>query len=90
MFDMALGILLALTGTDPLTVRAELVTVARRGRVDVFHLAAALVGLVCGQPSAAEARAVDVALERWGQKLSHVPGRGECREPAAVVGSLRD
>lgn len=73
---MALGILLALTGADPLTVKAELVTAARRGRVDVFHLAAALVGLTCGYPGAAETRAVDVALEHWGQQLSRLGGRG--------------
>lgn len=75
VFDMALGILLVLTGTDPLTVKAQLMTAARRGRVDVFHLAAALVALACGQPSTADTTAVDVALENWGPQLSqlHTP-----------------
>ena len=78
---MALGVLLTLTGTDPLTVQSELMAVARQGRVDVFHLAAALVGLACGLPSVAEARAVTLVVEHWGPQLTHRCGCGEHADP---------
>ncbi len=77
VFDMALGVLLALTETDPLTAKTELIVAARQGRVDVFHLAAALVGLACGQQAGVEARAIDIALVWWGQHLAQLPGRDE-------------
>jgi hypothetical protein len=81
VFDMALGVLLALTETDPSTVESELMSVARQGRVDVFHLAAALVGLACGLPSA-EARAFTLVVEHWGPQLTHRCGCGEYPDPA--------
>lgn len=78
---MALGVLLTLTGTDPSMVESELMAVARQGRVDVFHFAAALVGLASGLPSAAEARAVTLVVEPWGPQLTHRCWCGEHADP---------
>jgi len=69
VFDMALGILMALTGADPVAVKTELV---RRGHVDVFHLAAALVGYTCDHPTA-DPRARDLVAEHWGPRLDQLP-----------------
>lgn len=78
---MAVGVLLAVTGQDPFTATADLITAARTGRVDVFHLAAALVELTGGLASGADPGAVDVVLEHWGPQLARLPGRGVTPHP---------
>lgn len=83
VFDMATGVLLAVTRQDPFTATADLIAAARSGRVDVFHLAAALVELAGGLMSGADPAAIDVALDHWGPQLAQLPGRGVGLHPTA-------
>lgn len=63
------GILMSCTGVDPLTARTDLLATAGTGRIDVFHLATAIVGLCADLNSGVEQDAINVAQHRWGGRL---------------------
>lgn len=70
ILDMAVGVVMAMTGTDPVTARTDLVATAHTARLDVFVLAHTVVGACCGHTSGEPRPALDAATGRWPQLLT--------------------
>ncbi len=73
LLDTARGVVRAWTGADPVTANADLLATARAGKVDVFVLAAAVMGVCCGDAGAGHPAAVQAALDRWGPRRRAQP-----------------